>query len=111
MTKSQPFWTTTYPPPLVNVVCEWPLIRYTCSCNLPGSLGYEEIDVQMLLDFEIDYFKYDNCYPKLDGSTECLGIPQIKTNNCEDGCNGYVDLVSSLTHFPSIWQDPSEESR
>ena len=87
------------------------IIRYTCSCNLPGSLGYEEIDVQMLLDFEIDYFKYDNCYPKLDGNTECLGIPQIKTNNCEDGCNAYVDLVSSLTHFPSIWQDPSEESR
>ena len=52
--------------------------RYTCSCNLPGSLGFEEIDVQMLLDFEVDYFKYDNCYPKLDGSTNCLGIPQIK---------------------------------
>ena len=25
--------------------------------NLPGSLGYEEIDVQMLIDWEIDYFK------------------------------------------------------
>ena len=52
--------------------------RYTCSCNLPGSLGFEETYVQMLLDFEVDYFKYDNCYPKLDGSTNCLGIPQIK---------------------------------
>ena len=31
--------------------------RYTCSCNLPGSLEFEEIDVQMMLDFEIDYFK------------------------------------------------------
>ena len=25
--------------------------------NLPGSLGYEAIDVQMLVDWEIDYFK------------------------------------------------------
>ena len=33
--------------------------RYTCSCNLPGSLEFEEIDVQMMLDFEIDYFKVD----------------------------------------------------
>ena len=31
---------------------------------LPGSLSYEETDVQMLLDWEIDYFKYDNCYPR-----------------------------------------------
>ena len=25
--------------------------------NLPGSLGYEDVDVQMLVDWEIDYFK------------------------------------------------------
>ena len=25
--------------------------------TLPGSLGFEEIDVQMLVDWEIDYFK------------------------------------------------------
>ena len=37
--------------------------------TLPGSLGHEETDVQMLLNWEIDYFKYDNCYPRLDGGT------------------------------------------
>lgn len=71
--------------------------RYTCSGNLPGSLGYEKIDVEMLLDFEVDYFKYDNCYPRLDGSTNIGGT--------------YIDFEQSLQHFPSIWQDPPEEGR
>jgi hypothetical protein len=31
--------------------------RYTCSGVLPGSLSYEKTDVEMLLDFEVDYFK------------------------------------------------------
>ena len=97
--------------------------RYTCSCFLPGSLGYEAIDVQMLLDFEIDYFKYDNCYPRLDGSTQCFipilgaGIGESKSflegkvKSCDDGCGAYIDLRASLKHFPSLWQNPSEESR
>jgi hypothetical protein len=33
------------------------LWRYTCSGVLPGSLSYEKTDVEMLLDFEVDYFK------------------------------------------------------
>jgi hypothetical protein len=35
------------------------LWRYTCSGVLPGSLSYEKTDVEMLLDFEVDYFKAD----------------------------------------------------
>ena len=73
----------------------------------------------MLLDFEIDYFKYDNCYPRLDGSTKCYGsgmgqnksFSYGKLKGCDDGCNQYVDLRSSIQHFPSFWQDPSEENR
>ena len=30
---------------------------YQIKGNLPGSLGYEDVDVQMLVDWEIDYFK------------------------------------------------------
>ena len=32
----------------------------TC-CNLPGSLGYEEIDAKTYEEWGIDYLKYDNC--------------------------------------------------
>ena len=89
---------------------------------MPGSLGYETVDVEMLLEYEIDYFKYDNCYPRLDGSTNCFGINPISTKNndksrgpdlssCDDGCGAYVDFFASLSHLPSIWQDPAEESR
>ena len=71
----------------------------------------------MLLEYEIDYFKYDNCYPRMDGSTQCF-VPlkdMITTEqglgSCDDGCGAYVDFWVSLRHLPSIWQDPSEESR
>jgi alpha-galactosidase len=51
----------------------------------------------MLLEWELDYLKYDNCYPRLDGST-----------NIE---SAYIDFAASATHFPSLWQDPPEETR
>ena len=48
----------------------------------------------MMLDFGIDYFKYDNCYPRLDGKTKCFlphfnEIKRINVNStgCDDGCN------------------------
>ena len=89
---------------------------------MPGSLGYETVDVEMLLEYEIDYFKYDNCYPRLDGSTNCFGVNPMSTKNnnksggpdlssCDDGCGAYVDFFASLRHLPSIWQDPTEEGR
>jgi len=73
--------------------------RYTCSGTLPGSLGHEETDVQMLLDWEIDYFKYDNCYPRLDGATN---IPDTGV---------YIDFEKSIENYPSFWQSPSEPER
>ena len=92
---------------------------------MPGSLGYENVDVEMLIEYEIDYFKYDNCYPRMDGATQCfipldtVSTPLIQNkqeienslHDCDDGCGAYVDLLASLRHFPSIWQSPSEESR
>ena len=53
----------------------------------------------MLLDWEIDYFKYDNCYPRLDGETNINGT----------GTN--IDLAMSAEHYPSLWQSPPEEER
>lgn len=37
---------------------------YTCA-RMAGSLGYEQQDVNLFLEMEIDYLKYDNCYPKV----------------------------------------------
>jgi len=71
--------------------------RFTCSGTLPGSLGYEREDVAMLVEWEIDYFKYDNCYPRLDGTTNIGGT--------------YIDFEASAEHYPSLWQDPAEEVR
>jgi len=70
---------------------------FTCSGFLPGSLAHEREDVAMLVDWGVDYLKYDNCFPRMDGST-----------NVEEA---YIDFAASAEHFPSIWQDPSEEVR
>ena len=34
----------------------------TCG-GMAGSLGFEAIDLDQFLDWDIDYLKYDNCYP------------------------------------------------
>ena len=73
--------------------------RFTCSGFLPGSLGHEKTDVEMLVDWEIDYFKYDNCYPRPDGE---INIPGTGVN---------IDFAASAEHYPSLWQDPAEEER
>ena len=65
--------------------------------------------------------KYDNCYPRMDGQTRCFlsaksnqymsNTSISKSGGCDDGCNQYEDILNSLIHFPSFWQEPSEESR
>ena len=40
---------------------------------------------------QVDYFKYDNCYPRLDGET-----------NTGQGVN--IDLAASTQHWPSLYQ-------
>ncbi len=34
----------------------------TCA-GMAGSLGYEQQDMDLFLQFQIDYLKYDNCFP------------------------------------------------
>ena len=37
----------------------------TCG-GMAGSLGYEQQDVELFVNkFDVDYLKYDNCYPKV----------------------------------------------
>ena len=63
----------------------------TCG-QMAGSLGYEEIDLDQFLDWDIDYLKYDNCWPV-----------ENQINN--------MDVSKSLMHLPSYYQSPSEFER
>ncbi len=36
----------------------------TCG-GMAGSLGHEQQDMDLFLQFQIDYLKYDNCYPSV----------------------------------------------
>ena len=68
---------------------------FTCG-GMAGSLGYEEQDLQLFLSFDIDYLKYDNCYP--NGTNINVA-------------HNYVDVRESFLHLPSFYQFPSEEER
>ena len=37
--------------------------RWNTCGGMAGSLHHEEIDLELFLSFEIDYLKYDNCWP------------------------------------------------
>jgi alpha-galactosidase len=63
----------------------------TCA-GMSGSLGYEVQDLDQFLEWDIDYLKYDNCWPIQDKIHQ-------------------MDILTSLTHIPSLYQDPSEQSR
>ncbi len=45
----------------------------TCG-RMAGSIGHEQQDMELFLDFEIDYLKYDNCYPD-------VGIYRVRPKN------------------------------
>ncbi len=42
---------------------------WTCA-GMAGSLGYEQQDLDLFIGFEIDYLKYDNCYPAVSASIQ-----------------------------------------
>ncbi len=63
----------------------------TCG-RMAGSLGFESQDLDQFLSYGIDYLKYDNCYP------------------VENQAN-HMGIMASLTHIPSLYQDPHEQTR
>ena len=64
----------------------------TCG-GMAASLGYEALDLDQFLEWDIDYLKYDNCFP----------------NNTDDVHS--MDVTASLAHLPSFYQNPTEEHR
>lgn len=63
----------------------------TCA-GMAGSLGHEAQDLDQFIDWEIDYLKYDNCFPN---------AKEVHT----------MDKLKSLMHIPSLYQLPSEQTR
>lgn len=64
----------------------------TCA-GMAGSLGYEQQDLNQFLEWNIDYLKYDNCYPRNENEPYKL------------------DKWKSFLHFPSMYQIPDEKTR
>ena len=60
---------------------------------MAGSLGYEQQDLNQFLEWNIDYLKYDNCYPRNENEPYKL------------------DKWKSFLHFPSMYQMPDEKTR
>ena len=64
----------------------------TCA-GMAGSLGYEKQDLNQFIEWNIDYLKYDNCYPRNENEPYKL------------------DKWKSFLHFPSMYQIPDEKTR
>ena len=66
----------------------------TCA-GMAGSLNHEDLDLKQFMEWGIDYLKYDNCYPNPNKQNEVH----------------VMDIDKSVTHIPSFYQDPDEETR
>ena len=64
----------------------------TCA-GMPGSLGFEQQDLAQFMEWNIDYLKYDNCYPQNENEPY------------------KIDKWKSALHFPSLYQYPDEKTR
>ena len=63
----------------------------TCG-GMAGSLGFESLDLNQFLDWDIDYLKYDNCYPSSEKIHD-------------------INIAASLSNLPSFYQRPTEKKR
>ena len=57
------------------------------------ALGFEKHDLNQFMEWDLDYLKYDNCFPKNDNEPYKF------------------DKMKSLLHFPSMYQSPDEKTR
>ncbi|KAJ4709973.1 Alpha-galactosidase [Melia azedarach] len=74
---------------------------YTCSKQMPGSLGHEETDARTFASWGIDYLKYDNCYT--DGSKPMERYPVMTRALMKAGRPIYYSLCEWGDMHPSLW--------
>lgn len=75
--------------------------RWTCA-GYEGSLGHEEIDAQSLAEWEVDYFKYDNCFN--DGQ---YGTPLISYNRYQKMSEALLNTGRDIVYSMCNWGEDS----
>ena len=74
---------------------------YGTCCNLPGSLGYEEIDAKTYEEWGIDYLKYDNC--NSDGSPPKVRYPVMRDALLKINRTIYYSMCEWGIDAPATW--------
>ncbi|KAH7571206.1 hypothetical protein JRO89_XS05G0267200 [Xanthoceras sorbifolium] len=77
---------------------------YTCSKQMPGSLGHEEQDAKTFASWGVDYLKYDNCYT--DGSKPTVRYPVMTRALMNAGRPIYFSLCEWGDLHPALWGSP-----
>lgn len=74
---------------------------FTCSKQMPGSLGHEEQDAKTFASWGIDYLKYDNC--NNDGSKPLVRYPVMTQALMNAGRPIFFSLCEWGDMHPATW--------
>ncbi|EXB96335.1 hypothetical protein L484_023052 [Morus notabilis] len=74
---------------------------FTCSKQMPGSLGHEEHDAKTFASWGIDYLKYDNCFN--DGSKPTVRYPVMTRALMKAGRPIFFSLCEWGDLHPALW--------
>ncbi|GFS39706.1 alpha-galactosidase 1 [Actinidia rufa] len=77
---------------------------FTCSKQMPGSLGHEEKDAKSFASWGIDYLKYDNC--NNDGSNPTVRYPVMTRALMKAGRPIFFSLCEWGDMHPALWGAP-----
>ncbi|XP_042501584.1 alpha-galactosidase isoform X2 [Macadamia integrifolia] len=74
---------------------------YTCSKDMPGSLGHEEQDAKTFASWGVDYLKYDNCYNTDTSPKE--RYPKMSQALLNSGRSIFFSLCEWGQEDPATW--------
>ena len=80
---------------------------YATCCNLPFSLGYEDIDAKTYEEWGIDYLKYDNC--NTDGSVMRDALLKINRTIYYSVCEWGINAPTKWgKEFANSWRNTED---
>ncbi|KAI3941720.1 hypothetical protein MKX01_018310 [Papaver californicum] len=74
---------------------------FTCSKQMPGSLGHEEQDAKTFASWGVDYLKYDNCHNT--GTSPKERYPKMSKALLESGRSIFFSLCEWGDEDPATW--------
>ncbi|KAI3858292.1 hypothetical protein MKW92_045087 [Papaver armeniacum] len=74
---------------------------FTCSKQMPGSLGHEEQDAKTFASWGVDYLKYDNCHNT--GTSPKDRYPKMSKALLESGRSIFFSLCEWGDQDPATW--------